>query len=68
MDESEKITKAVGIISDYGSIDGAHHKQWVLNEVLKTLLGPGVYEKWLTAYCNGEYGPDTYEWDVGIAP
>ena len=68
MDESEKITKAVGIISDYGGIDGGNHKQWVLDQTLKTLLGPDVYEKWLLAYSKGEDGPNTYEWDTGIAP
>ena len=66
--ESEKITKAVAIISDYGWIDGGHHKQWVLDQVLKTLLGETVYFKWLAKHCYGEDGPDTYEWDKGIAP
>jgi len=66
--ESNKIDKAVEIISDYGGIDGGHHKQWVLDQVLKTLMGASVYQKWLVAYNNGEDGPDTYEWDHGIAP
>lgn len=66
--ESEKITKAVEIISYYGGIDAGHHKQWVIDQVLKVLLGDDTYSKWLMAYCNGEDGPDTYEWDTGIAP
>ena len=68
MDESYKIDSAVKLISDYGGIDGSHHKQWVLDQVLKTLMGPDVYEKWLGKYNFGEDGPNTYEWDTGIAP
>ena len=68
IDEYEKITKAVEIISNYGGLDGGHHKQWVLDQVMKVLMGPAVYEQWLAKYCSGEDGPDTHEWDVGIAP
>ena len=27
-----------------------------------------AYENWVKSYNDGEDGPDTYEWDVGIAP
>lgn len=27
-----------------------------------------AYENWVKSYKDGEDGPDTYEWDVGIAP
>jgi hypothetical protein len=26
------------------------------------------YREWVRAACEGEDGPDTYEWNVGIAP
>lgn len=26
------------------------------------------YKKFVTEYCDGEDGPETYEWDTGIAP
>lgn len=46
-----------------GQTDGAHHKQWVIDQAVRRLAGP-YYEKLIAAYCNnGEY-----EWDVGIAP
>jgi hypothetical protein len=37
----------VALIEDYAYTDGAHHKQWVLNEVYKVLTGqelddPGI--------------------------
>ncbi len=26
------------------------------------------YKKWVADLCNGEDGPNTYNWDIGIAP
>jgi hypothetical protein len=34
----ERFSKAVDLILRYGSVDGAHHKQWVLDQVLRILL------------------------------
>jgi hypothetical protein len=50
-------------ISEYGYIDGAHHKQWVLDQVARSLLGDG-YADW----ANDPADMDCYEWDTGIAP
>lgn len=63
----ERIDRALGYIRQYGSIDGAHHKQWVLDQVVRSLTG-NQYEEWVRAQKAGEDGPDTYEWDEGIAP
>ncbi len=62
-----RIEKALDIIGSYGSIDGDHHKAWVLDQVLRSLTGD-VYDLWLERFCRGEDGPDTYEWDTGVAP
>ena len=62
----EKIEKALDLIFQYGGIDGGHHKQWVLDGLVKILADD--YEKWVTEYNDGEDGPNTYEWDEGIAP
>ena len=60
----ERIEKALGLILNYGGIDGGHHKQWVLNEVVKSLCTLEEYTAWLAVYEeDGEY-----EWDLGIAP
>lgn len=32
--DSERIINACALILEYGWIDGAHHKQWVLDQVL----------------------------------
>jgi hypothetical protein len=57
------VETAVEIIERYGMIDGAHHKQWILDQILRTLLGDG-YEKWIEKYNVPEYQP----WDTGITP
>ncbi len=78
-------------IEQYGGIDGAHHKQWVLDQVARILLGAPVtavearwedhppelratvgtcpeYEAWVISMREGEDGPETYDYDEGIAP
>lgn len=59
--------KALAIAQVYGQTDGAHHKAWVIDQMVRALTGD-AYEAWVTAYCAGDDGPETYEWDVGIAP
>jgi hypothetical protein len=54
------------LITAYGGIDGAHHKQWLLDKLVRTLSDD--YGQWIKIYNHGEDGPDTYKWDVGIAP
>lgn len=62
-----QIDEALDIIGESAGIDGAHHKTWVIDQVVRSLTG-GEYEQWVEAYCNGEDGPETYEWDEGVAP
>jgi hypothetical protein len=48
MSEDKTIRKALEIIVQYGDIEGSHHKQWVLDQVVRTLCRTEeVYEKWL---------------------
>jgi hypothetical protein len=63
----DQVDHALDVILNYGSIDGAHHKQWVLDKVVRALMGPH-YDKWVADHNAGEDGPNTYEWDEGIAP
>lgn len=66
----ERIEAALETILTYGGIDGGHHKQWVLDQVVRTLSGE-AYGEWVKVY-RGEYDEDNeefeYEWDEGIAP
>jgi hypothetical protein len=59
--------KAIAIAINYGGIDGAHHKDWVIDQMLRALTGDD-YAKVVKDACAGENGPDTYSWNVGIAP
>lgn len=35
----ERIERAVKLAREYGGIDGAHHKDWVLNRMVQELTG-----------------------------
>ena len=66
MGDIEKVKVALDLIAEWGGIDGGHHKQWLLDKIVRELSGD--YEKWVKEYEDGEDGPDTYSWDEGIAP
>lgn len=91
MSTEDRIQKALSFINDNGSFDGGHHKQWVLDQVVRILTGcPMVtekandyqgkpyeyeaqgeseeYQEWVRKHRDGEDGPETYNWDTGIAP
>jgi hypothetical protein len=64
---SEQRQKAVDLMVRYGGIDGDHHKAWVIDQTIRILTGDD-YDQLVKDSCAGEDGPDTYEWDTGIAP
>ena len=66
MSVEDKIAAALAIIASYGGIDGGHHKQWVLDQIVRVLADD--YDDWVREYEDGEDGPKTYEWDAGVAP
>jgi hypothetical protein len=51
----------------FGGIDGEHHKLWVIDQMVRALAGDR-YEAIVREACDGEDGPNTYEWKVGITP
>lgn len=61
------IRQALDIAMHNGGIDGAHHKAWVIDQMVRALTGDG-YEEFVAAARSGGEGPETYGWDVGIAP
>ena len=63
----EKIEQAIDLAVQYGGIDGAHHKAWVIDQMVRVLAGD-EYDALVANAKDGEDGPDTYEWDEGIAP
>ena len=57
----------MAIIEQFSDVDGDHHKAWVIDQIARAPLGDG-YEPWLAAYRAGADGPETYAWDIGVAP
>lgn len=66
-DESGRVAVALEIAAGYGTTDGAHHKMWVIDQMVRALTGD-EYPKWVAGFNDGEDGPNTYQWDEGIAP
>jgi len=67
MREKNKITKALEIAMPYDSIDGGHHKMRVIDQIVRVLAGD-TYNEIISIHKKGEDGPNTYDWDEGIAP
>jgi hypothetical protein len=62
-----KIEEAINLAVMYGGIDGAHHKDWLIDQMVRKLAGER-YDQIVADACAGEDGPDTFSWDCGIAP
>ena len=61
-----QITKALEF-AEMGQIDGAHHKDWVIDQIVRALTGV-EYDGWVKEFCAGADGPETYSWEEGVAP
>lgn len=64
-DEQKRIIAATEVAAQYGMVDGAHHKQWVIDQMLRVLLGKHGYEFWVSEQ---NKDPEYRRWDTGIAP
>lgn len=64
------INKALQIAYDYGQVDGGHHKMWVIDQMVRALLGDTFeYTQWVKVYQHLDVdGEPQYEWDEGVAP
>ena len=67
MESKKIISEAIEVGVKYGGIDGAHHKDWVIDQMIRILAGDH-YEQIVIEACSGEDGPSTYSWDCGVAP
>ena len=65
--KAKKIREALEIAWRYGGIDGDHHKAWVIDQMVRSLTRDR-YDAFVAAATQGEDGPNTYEWNIGIAP
>lgn len=57
------VAGAIEIGTQYGWIDGAHHKQWVIARMLRKLMGKKKYRKWVA-----DRAADGYVTDEGCPP
>ena len=67
----QNIKTALEFAFEYGNVEGQYHKQWVINEMIRSLLGSQeAYEAWIHDYEKALPGSDAegFEWDKGIAP
>lgn len=58
----QAIGEAVALAEQWAHVDGGHHKQWLIDQMVRALAGVD-YADWVAAY-----EADGGEWDVGIAP
>ena len=65
--ERRRVRRALRFADAYGTIDGDHHKTWVIDQMVRALTGRD-YVQWVIAHKRGDEGPETYGWDIGIAP
>lgn len=63
----ERNWRAINIALRFGSIDGEHHKTWVIDQMVRILAGD-KYNAIVAAACSGEDSSNTYTWECGIAP
>lgn len=61
------IKKALQIAKKFASNDGAHHKDWVIDQMVRVLTG-SEYANFVAEVRSGQDGPETYEWKEGVAP
>jgi hypothetical protein len=71
MSETARIREVLDLILQYGGIDGVHHKQWVLDQIVRILtINEGGYKYWCEEYAGDPEDEENYygDWDVGIPP
>lgn len=61
------VDAALDVARRYGSIDGAHHKAWVIDQMVRALTGR-LYDDWVQDARTGADGQGDGEWDTGTAP
>lgn len=64
--EDVPISKIVELIGHLGMIEGSHHKQWILDQILRICLKTDeAYNAWIEKF-NSEDNDEN--WDSGISP
>lgn len=66
-EQQAQVHAALEVARNHGNTDGAHHKAWVIDQMVRALTGPD-YAAWVAAAKFGNDGPNTFGWDEGMAP
>lgn len=67
-DPETLLRRVENALAEVSCIDGAHHKQWIIDQMVRVLTGP-EYGQWVKEYEQAdENGEKMYEWDTGCAP
>lgn len=70
----DRIQVALDIAWRYAQVDGAWHKMWTIDQMVRILCGSEEeYNAWVAKYTEPFYNEelkcmDYYNWDTGIAP
>jgi len=65
--KQKRINEAISIALEFGGVDGSHHKQWVIYQMVRELAGKR-YKRIIANACDEKDKPRTFSWDDGIAP
>jgi hypothetical protein len=57
----------LGLIHQYGGIHELHHKQWLLDQIVRKLTAD-FYQDWVTDFNNDGDGTPEDNWNEGVAP
>jgi hypothetical protein len=63
----DKIEDALAVAFENGNVEGEHHKQWVIDQMVRALLGP-EYSVWVERHNADNASKDYPPWDIGTAP
>lgn len=64
---NERIDMAVQNAWDFSGYDGEHHKMWVIDQMVRVLLGD-QYDAFVESYELPDEDGDGPVWDTGVAP
>jgi hypothetical protein len=66
--KEERIDAIKDLAHRYAGINGVHHKQWLIDQILRVLLA-GSYNDFIAEYNSDNSGDSACDdWDEGIAP
>jgi hypothetical protein len=67
VEPQDRIDEALNIAMNNKEHDGSHHKDWCIDQMCRVLAGE-KYRGFVAEAMAGDEGPETYGWDIGIAP